>query len=448
MASEQIKVQCFGIDENAQGLIKWDGEVIRVAGLLDGEKAIVEVDQKRKFTVSKLIKVEEKSADRVQPKCKHAAQCGGCQLQHMSYPAQLAYKQKTVDQLLKKFGKVNPIIGMTDPNNYRNKVHSTFTSDKRGIISSGMYEEYSHRVIPIESCGIQDERANAIINTVREMMKSFKMKAYNEDTGVGFMRHILIKVGKRSNQIMVVLVVTNNVFPGKNNFIKALLTKHPEITTVLMNINKAQTSMVLGNQEMVLYGKGTIEDTLCDTVFSISAKSFYQINPVQTEILYTKALEMAKFTGKERILDAYCGIGTIGLIASKKVKEVVGVELNKDAVKDAINNSKRNQIKNAKFYQGDAGEFMDGMAEDKQTFDVVFMDPPRSGSDEKFLASLVKMGPKKVVYVSCSPFTLERDLKYLTKNGYKVEEMQPVDMFPMTSHVECVVGIQRVESTK
>jgi 23S rRNA (uracil1939-C5)-methyltransferase len=233
------------------------------------------------------------------------------------------------------------------------------------------------------------------------------------------------------------------VFPSKNNFVHELIKRHPEITTIVMNINNRKTSVVLGNIEKILFGKGYIEDTLCGCVFQISPKSFYQINPAQTEILYNKAIEMAKLKGNETVLDAYCGIGTISIIASLRTKKVLGVELNKDAVKDAIKNAKINKITNTYFYNDDAGNFMLAMANEKQNVDVVFMDPPRSGSDEKFLSSLVRLGPPKVIYISCNPVTLERDLEYLTKNGYAVLEIQPVDMFPQTYHVETVVKIVR-----
>ena len=274
-------------------------------------------------------------------------------------------------------------------------------------------------------------------------MKSFKIKTYDEDTGYGLFRHVLIRRGFKSGEIMVVLVLGSPILPSSNNFVKALRKEHPEITTVVLNINDRKTSMILGEREKVLYGKGFIRDELCGCTFRISPKSFYQVNPVQTEILYQKAIEFAHLTGKESVIDAYCGIGTIGLIASGHAKEVVGVELNKDAVKDAILNAKENQIRNVRFFQGDAGEFMEAMAAEGNSMDVLFMDPPRAGSDEKFMASAVKMGPEKIVYISCNPETLARDLKYLTKKGYQVKKIQPVEMFAFTEHVETVVLLSR-----
>ena len=292
---------------------------------------------------------------------------------------------------------------------------------------------------------IEDKKSQEIIRTIRGLLKSFKIKTYDEDTGYGLFRHVLIRRGFKSEEIMVVLVLGSPILPSSNNFVKALRKEHPEITTVVLNINDRKTSMILGEREKVLYGKGFIRDELCGCTFRISPKSFYQVNPVQTEILYQKAIEFAHLTGKESVIDAYCGIGTIGLIASGHAKEVVGVELNKDAVKDAKLNARENQIRNVKFFQGDAGEFMEAMAAEGNSMDVLFMDPPRAGSDEKFMASAVKMGPEKIVYISCNPETLARDLKYLTKKGYQVKKIQPVEMFAFTEHVETVVLMSKVQ---
>ena len=371
--------------------------------------------------------------------CPVAKKCGGCQLQNLTYPEQLSYKQAKVIRLLGKFCKVNEIIGMENPYNYRNKVQAAFGMTRGGKIISGVYQSKSHRIVCVDECRLEDKKADEIIVTIRNMMKHYRMLPYNEDTGVGFLRHVLVKRGFTSGQIMVVLVTGTPMFPGKNAFVKELLRKHPEITTIIQNINREHTSLVLGETEKVLYGKGTIEDTLCGCVFRISAKSFYQINPVQTEKLYSTAIDFAGLTGNETVIDAYCGIGTIGIIAAQKAKDVIAVEVNKDAVFDAKNNAKRNETQNIRFYCADAGKFMTNMAAEGETADVVFMDPPRAGSDEAFLSSVVTLSPQKIVYVSCNPETQERDLKYLIKNGYKVRKIQPVDMFPHTNHVETVV---------
>ena len=335
------------------------------------------------------------------------------------------------------------IIGMDDPFYYRNKVHAVFDRDKKGNIICGTYEAKTHKVVPIEECMIEDKISQEIIRTIRDMLKSFRIKTYDEDTGYGLLRHVLVRRGFSTDEIMVVLVIGSPIFPSKNNFVKALRKKYPQITTVVLNVNDKKTSMVLGERDIVIYGKGYIRDTLCGCTFRISPKSFYQVNPVQTEVLYNTAMDYAELTGKETVIDAYCGTGTIGLIAAKNAKKVIGVELNKDAVKDARINAKENGITNAEIYAGDAGRFMVDMASKNQKADVVFMDPPRAGSDEKFLSSVIKLGPKRVVYVSCNPETLARDLKYLTRHGYQAVKIQPVDNFPFCDHIETVVKLVR-----
>ena len=379
--------------------------------------------------------------------CPVYKKCGGCQLQNLSYQEQLSFKQNKVEKLLKKFCNVEPIIGMKDPYHYRNKVQAAFYTDRRGKIISGVYQSGTHHVVGIDSCQTEDVIADKIIVAVRKLLPSFRMTTYNEDTGKGFLRHILIKRGFATNQIMLVLVTGTPVFPSKNNFVKAILKQFPEITTIVQNVNNYNTNLVLGDNQKVLYGKGYIEDILCGCKFRISPKSFYQINPVQTEVLYNTAMDYAELKGDETVLDTYCGIGTIGIVAAKRgAGRVIGVELNPDAVRDAIVNAKANNLKNIRFYRGDAGEFMYEVSHEDEKPDVVFMDPPRAGSDEKFLNSLIKMSPEKVVYVSCNPETLARDLDYLRKNSdYKVTKIQPVDMFPHTAHVECVVLMSRVD---
>lgn len=402
--------------------------------------------------------------------CPYAKMCGGCDYQGMEYEKQLKEKQAYVRKQVGEFCKVRPIIGMENPYHYRNKVHAVFDIARgggasrgkkqkasggvaAGAVISGVYKAGTHEVVNIDACQIEDEISDAIICDIRGLLHSFKIKTYDEDTGYGLLRHVLVRRGFHSGEVMVVLVLGSPILPSKNNFVKALRKLHPEITTVVLNVNDKKTSMVLGDKESVIYGKGYIEDTLCGCTFRISPKSFYQVNPVQTEHLYGKAIEYAKLTGREKVVDAYCGIGTIGLIAAKDAKEVISVELNKDAVRDAVINAKRNQIKNVQFYNADAGKFMVEMSNfqpDAESakkpgnqrsgadVDVVFMDPPRAGSDEAFLSSVIKLAPKRVVYVSCNPETLARDLKYLTKHGYEAVECTPVDMFPWTKHVETV----------
>ena len=375
--------------------------------------------------------------------CKHYKKCGGCQLQNMTYESQLSFKQAKVIKLLGKFCHVEEIIGMENPLHYRNKVQAAFGMTRGGKIVSGVYQSSSHRIVCIDNCLIEDKKADRIIVTLRKMLSQFKINPYNEDTRKGFLRHVLVKRGFSTDEIMVVLVTSISVFKNKNAFVSELLNEHPEITTIVQNVNNAKTSMVLGESEKVLYGNGYITDILCSKKFRISAKSFYQINPVQTEKLYNTAINFAELTGSETVIDAYCGIGTIGIVAADKAKNVIGVELNSDAVRDAIINAKVNKTKNIYFYNADAGKFMVEMAKAGEKVDVVFMDPPRAGSDLSFLSSVVTLQPKKIVYISCNPETQARDLMYLTKNGYKCKKIQPVDMFPHTNHVECVTLLIR-----
>lgn len=374
--------------------------------------------------------------------CVLYKKCGGCQLQNMTYPEQLSFKQVKAIKNLGKFCHVEEIIGMENPVRYRNKVQAAF-GYRNGRIISGVYQSSSHNIIPVDECLLEDEIADSIIVTVRKMLSKYKLTSYNEDTGRGFLRHVLVKRSFHTGQTMVVLVSGTPLFPKKDEFVRELISRHGEITTVIHNVNGAKTSLVLGERETVLYGNGYIEDILCGKTFRISAKSFYQINPVQTEVLYGKAVEFAGLTGKERVLDAYCGTGTIGIVAADKAKEVVGVELNEQAVRDAKVNARLNGTENIRFFAADAGRFMVEAAKAREQFDLVFMDPPRAGSDLNFLKSLVTLSPKRVVYVSCNVETQARDLTFLCKNGYRVKKIQPVDMFPHTGHVETVVQLVR-----
>ncbi|MGN1314820.1 MAG: 23S rRNA (uracil(1939)-C(5))-methyltransferase RlmD [Lachnospiraceae bacterium] len=378
-------------------------------------------------------------------RCPVSKKCGGCRYVDLPYERQLKKKQQLLSSLLSPYGKLDPIIGMENPDYYRNKVHAVFGLDNKRRPTAGIYQEKTHHIIPVESCFLEDQRASAIIQTIKHLLPSFKIKVYDEDSGYGLLRHVLIRTARETGQIMVVLVLSSPILPSKNNFVKALLKEHPEITTIVINVNQRSTSMVLGDKEQVIYGKGYIEDILCQKVFKLSPKSFYQVNPVQTRVLYETAVSFARLTGKETILDAYCGIGTIGMLAASQAKQVIGVELNREAVKDAVFNAKKNGIKNIDFYQKDAGQFMLQLTQHQKKPDVVFMDPPRAGSDEAFLTVLTTCAPKRIVYISCNPQTLARDLKVLTRKGYQVKKIQGVDMFPHTEHVETVVLLSKGE---
>lgn len=376
--------------------------------------------------------------------CKlRAKNCGGCPLLGLDYAAQLKQKEEKVRALVGKYGPVHPIRGMEQPYHYRNKVISTFATGWGGKLTSGIYAANSHKVLPVESCLLQDEVLDKTMQAVRAAANACRYQPYDEDKGTGLVRHCLLRRGVATGQVMVVLVTAQPVLPGAKNFVKALLAEAAQrgvtVTTVVQNVNSRKTSVVLGEAEKVLYGKGFILDTLCGKTYAISPRSFYQINHAQTEVLYGLAVEAAKLTGKEVVLDAYCGIGTIGLTAADHAKQVVGVELNRDAVQDAIGNARHNGVKNARFFAADATRWIGEAAAAGEKADVIFMDPPREGSTPEFLASVARMAPKRVVYVSCNPVTLARDLATLTKLGYKAEGFTPVDMFPHTEHIETVV---------
>lgn len=383
--------------------------------------------------------------------CPYSRKCGGCAYIDLPYAEQLAKKQKYVRSMLGDIAAANKcriedIVGAGDPLYYRNKVHAVFGRDSRGRIIRGMYREDTHDVVNVSGCLLEDRTADAIIDEIKKLLPSFKLKVYDEDTGYGWLRHVLVRAGRRADktmEYMVVLVTSEVPFPGKNNFIKALRTKFPEIVTIVQNINNKRTSMVLGERNIVIYGKGYIEDESLGLKFRISDSSFFQINSDQTKKLYGLALEMAGLTGSERVLDAYCGTGTIGMFMSAKAREVVGVELNKDAVKDAISNARGNKIGNITFVNADATKYMQQMAGNPDTgsFDVLCMDPPRSGSTNEFIAAAAALKIPKIVYVSCNPETLARDLKTFTKKGYEVKRIVPVDMFPATGHVETCVKL-------
>lgn len=382
--------------------------------------------------------------------CKlRAKNCGGCPMLATEYAAQLKKKEADVRALLGKYGPVAPIRGMETPYHYRNKVISTFAPAAGGKLTSGIYAARTHKVLPVESCLLQDEVLDKVMLAVRAAANACRYQPFNEDKGTGLLRHCLLRRGVATGQVMVVLVTAQPVLPGAKNFVKALLAEAEKrgvpVTTVVQNYNPRRTSVVLGEDEKVLYGKGFILDTLCGKTYALSPRSFYQVNPVQTAVLYGLAVDAAHLTGKEVVLDAYCGIGTIGLTASDKARQVVGVEVNRDAVRDAIGNAKHNGVKNARFFAADATAWIREAADAGQKADVVFMDPPREGSTPAFIESVARMAPKRVVYVSCNPETMARDLALLTQKGYRAEGFTPVDMFPHSTHCETVCALSKLD---
>ena len=376
--------------------------------------------------------------------CPVGKKCGGCQLSNMTYAEQLSFKQAKVIRLLGKMHRVGEIVPSPRPLHYRNKVQAAFGRTKGGMIISGVYQSSTHNIVRTDACYIEDETADAIIVTIRGLVKSFGLTVYDERTGRGFLRHVLVTRAFATGETMVVLVTGTPVFPSKNAFCAELRRLHPEITTILQNVNDRYTSLVLGERETVLFGSGYITDILCGLRFRISSKSFYQINRDCAELMFTQALESAGLTGREVVVDAYSGVGTIGLIAAAKAQRVISVELNRDAVKDARVNAKLNGIANVDFYCADASDFLAEMAAANETADLVVMDPPRAGSTVKFMKSVVKLGPEKVLYISCSPETLARDLTFFLKNGFKIKKCRPYDMFPFTEHVETVVLLSKI----
>ena len=378
--------------------------------------------------------------------CSAFKRCGSCQLLDLPYNRQLLIKQSKVKRLLSRYKKPEKIVGMKNPYHYRNKVQAAF-GVSRGRIISGVYQSSSHKIVSADGCLLEDKKADELIADIRKMCPNFKIKAYDEKSETGQLRHVLVRRGFETGEIMVVLVTAREELRSANNFVNELLRRHPDITTVVQNINGGFTSLVLGERQKILFGKGYIEDVLCGLKFRISPKSFYQVNPVQTKVLYNKAIGYADLSGEETVFDAYCGIGTIGLCAASHAKKVVGVELNKTAVSDAKRNAELNGITNAEFYAADAGLFMENAAQNGQRPDVVFMDPPRAGSSIKFLKSLLKTAPEKIVYISCNPETMARDLAFLTED-YAVDKLCPVDMFPHTEHIECVCLLKRKKGEK
>jgi 23S rRNA (uracil1939-C5)-methyltransferase len=438
-----MKVKINGYTEDLVGKCIINGKTYKVPNSISDE--VVEVDINKTTNKTKLIKVIEASPKRIKVKCPIYERCGGCKLLHIDYVEQQKIKTDEVKSIFKNAGfkeKVNDIIGMDKPFNYRNKNQVVFGVDDKNKTVSGFFEENSHKIVNFTTCLVQDELSDKIVGIIKELMEKFRISPYNEQKRRGLIKHVMVKRSKALNETMVVIVTSEKVFPGSNNFVKALVSRCKEITTIIQNINPKQTTHVLGDSEVVLYGKGYIHDILMGMKFKISSKSFYQINPVQTKKLYEAAINSAKLTKNDIILDAYSGVGTIGICASPNVSKVISVELEKSAHMDAIINAKLNNIKNVHFYNDDATRFINNLAVKKEKIDVVIMDPPRKGSDASFLKAVIKLNPRKVIYISCDPHTQINDLKYLT-NDYKITYIQPVDMFPQTEHIENIVTLER-----
>ena len=438
-----IKGTAIDLSSEGKGVVKYRNDIIFVDGLFPDEEADIEIlYQRAGVYFGKVKHLYTISKERIQPRCKICTSCGGCQYQQLAYSAQLKYKTKRVKEALSRIAHVKqdvlPCIGASNPYNYRNKIQVPFVKDRNGVVKFGFYKENTHIIMPIKECAIEDKRAASILWDIKLLLEDMNIPTYNEDSGRGILRYVLIRTSHHYDELMVVLVTTQMNFPGQRNFVNELVAKHPEITTVVENVNSRKTNVILGDKEKVLYGLGHIKDDILGLTFEISASSFFQINPEQVEKLYATALKLVEPKKEEIVLDAYSGVGTIGLIAARNAKKVISVEINKSAHKNAIENAKRNGISNIQFVCDDAGKFITKYIGD---IDVLIMDPPRSGSDETFLSTVINKRIKKIIYVSCNPETLARDIEYLS-TLYEVKYVQPVDMFPMTAHVETVVELE------
>lgn len=437
-------IDITGTTHEGNGVGKVDGFTVFVEGALPGEKVKIKaVKVNKNYAYGKLLEILTPSSNRAEPFCPIYKTCGGCTMQHMSYQEQLNFKTNVVRDSLMRIGKcknviVHDAIGMEEPYNYRNKVQFPVGSDNAAPVI-GFYSQRSHRIVETPVCRIQHDIGDKIREKVRELIIKYKLTTYNEETDKGLLRHLMIRSSKKSGQVMVVFVINGSKLPSSQAIVGELTEEFPEIASIAVNINESKTNIILGNKNKTLYGTEQIQDYIGDLSFKISPLSFYQVNPVQTEVLYGKALEYAALTGSETVFDLYCGIGTITLFLARKAKKVYGVEVVEAAIKDARENAASNGIDNAEFFVGEAETVIPKLYGEGVTADVVVVDPPRKGCDERLLETLVEMAPKRIVYVSCNPATLARDLNYLQAHGFAAVEAQPVDMFPWTGHVESVV---------
>ena len=440
-------IEDFGSE--GEGIGKVDGFTLFVKDALIGDEIEVKVIKtKKNYGYGRLMKIIKPSPFRVEARCKNARACGGCQIQHLSYEKQLEYKQTKVENLLKRVGKIEnyemlPIIGMKEPYYYRNKAQFPVGKNKDGEIVTGFYAGRTHAIIDTEHCYIQHPLNEQLVRCVKQWMVQNHIEPYDETTGHGLVRHILTRIGFKTKEVMVCLVINGKKLPKAEKLIE-LLKDIPGMTSISININQEKTNVILGRQVVTLWGRDYIEDYIGDVKFRISPLSFYQVNPVQTQVLYGKALEFADLKGNETVWDLYCGIGTISLFLAKNAAKVYGVEIVPQAIDDAKKNAEINHIENAQFFVGKSEEILPEMyARTKERADVIVVDPPRKGCDESLLECITWMQPDKVVYVSCDPATLARDLKYMEEHGYKVQKVQCVDMFGHSVHCESVCLLSR-----
>jgi 23S rRNA (uracil1939-C5)-methyltransferase len=440
-----------GMGYEGEGVGKINGFTVFVEGAITGEKVKVKIVKvNKKFAFGKLIDIIERSEYREKPICPIYKRCGGCQIQHISYNGQLNFKTKRVKDCLERIGKIklndikfHDTIGMKNPYRYRNKVQLPVRKNN-GSIDVGFYAKRTHEIIDMSCCYIQDETADKVVKIIKKWIKNYNISIYDELTGKGFLRHIMVRKAYSTGEIMVVIVTSSLNIKHKEELVKLLCNNLNGVKSIIQNINTRRDNVILGEKCITLWGEDTISDYIGDLKFQISPLSFFQVNPVQTEVLYNKALEYADLQENEIVFDAYCGTGTISLFLSKKAKKVYGVEIVEQAIENAKENAKKNGIENVEFIVGKSEIIVPKLIGQGIVADVVVVDPPRKGCDKELLVSISKMKPKKIVYVSCDPATLARDLNILEEFGYKTVEVQPVDMFPQTAHVECVVLMSRV----
>ncbi len=445
--NQMIELYITGQGHEGEGVGKYEGYALFVPGALSGEQVRVRVTKLNKnYGFAQLLEVMQPSRHRAQPPCPIYHQCGGCQLQHMTYEGQLQHKRQIVADALARIGKlegvpVHPTLGMDEPWKYRNKSQVP-VGWVDGRMVAGFYAPRTHEIIDMQGCLIQHPYSDEIVNTTKRILNELGIRPYDEKGHRGLVRHIVARVGYHTKETMVVLVTKEREIPHKHKLIEQLREWIPHLVSIIQNINPSITNVIFGQETVTLWGKDTIEDRIGDIRFSISARSFFQVNPVQTKVLYDKALEYARLNGDETVIDAYCGIGTISLFLSQQAKRVIGVEVVADAIEDAKINAELNGIENVEFLVGQAEQVIPELFEARGLRpDVVVVDPPRKGLEEALLQTIVDMQPERVVYVSCNPSTLARDLRYLEDRGYKTQEVQPVDMFPQTFHVESISSL-------
>ena len=441
------KILIHGLGSSGEGVGKVGELIIFVEGALPYEEVFVEIETRKKnYAVGRLVEVVKPSPERVEPFCPLYKNCGGCQLQHLSYAAQLKWKRQQVVDAIERIGKLNGVeifdtLGMENPLRYRNKMQ--FPVGKN--LQIGCYARGTHKIIDAQSCPIQNAGNDKILNAVRNVAKKFKLQPYDEDMHRGFLRHVMGRVGSNGESMIVLVTATKN-FPNEKNFVRALLKEIPEVTSIQQNVQTYHNNVILGRETRVLYGKPTIHDTIGGLNFNISARSFFQVNTAQAEVLYRTALNFAELEGGEIVIDAYCGTGTFSLLFARQAHRVYGTEIVSSAIADAKRNARENNIRNVEFFVGDAVKVLPRLADSIHFPDVIVTDPPRAGCDKKVLETFAAMETDKIIYVSCNPATLARDLKILDELGYRTKKIQPVDMFPFTSHVEAVAQIFNINA--